>query len=278
MNYTQQQLTAAVVSEGLRPVLATPESSASTKLTSLIQRCLDADPQKRPSCNGIVSELDLMLGCKKEVNEQDAFVNSRMSCGHTHETTVKSYQEPINWLTHGKGFSPSDLFTSQNVPGTWFHSSNDSSAYHPVLSWGSFSTCGRRETMEVAHFLIPNFCNEKDIHFFGIFYGHRGGEVKWQLDTWRVGLAALQVTRSIGDDDLKPHVTAESEVDETLLLAVDEYIVMPSDGLWDVVSHTEVVSIIGDTVKGVGMCAKRLAIMVIVVFLRPVLSTAERIF
>ncbi|XP_073285063.1 protein kinase and PP2C-like domain-containing protein isoform X2 [Primulina huaijiensis] len=218
MNYTEQQLTAAVVSEGLRPVLATPESSASTKLTSLIQKCWDADPQKRPSFNGIVSELDLMLGCKKVVNEQDAFVNSRMSCGHTHETTVKSYQEPINWLTHGKVFSPSDLFTSQNVLGTWFHSSNDSSAYHPVLSWGSFSAFGRGETMEVALFLIPNFCNEKDIHFFfGIFYGHRGGEVKWQLDTWRVGLAALQVTRSIGDDDLKPYVTAEPEVDETLL-------------------------------------------------------------
>ncbi|CAN1181445.1 Protein kinase and PP2C-like domain-containing protein [Linum perenne] len=38
-----------------------------------------------------------------------------------------------------------------------------------------------------------------------------GGEVKWQVDTWRVGLAALQVTRSIGDDDLKPAVTAEHQ-------------------------------------------------------------------
>ncbi|XP_075517752.1 protein kinase and PP2C-like domain-containing protein isoform X2 [Primulina tabacum] len=401
MNYTGQQLTAAVVSEGLRPVLATPESGASTKFISLIQRCWDADPQKRPSFNEIVSELDVMFEREKGVNKDDAFVNSRISCGHTHETTMQSYQEPINWFAHGKGFSPSDLLTSHNVRGTWFHSSNNSLVYHPVLSWGSFSTCGRRETMEDSHFLIPNFCNEKDVHFFGIFDGHRGaaaaefsagalpeflrtqisacspskalveafvrtdivfrneinsqrkltgviqkdfhpgctavtalivknklfvanagdcrvilcrtgnpyaltrdhvascleerervisagGEVKWQLDTWRVGPAALQVTRSIGDDDLKPYVTAEPEVDETLLSAEDEYVVMASDGLWDVMRNTDVVSIIRDTVKEAGMCAKRLAteaaargskdnITVIVVFLRPV-STAERIY
>lgn len=64
--------------------------------------------------------------------------------------------------------------------------------------------------------------------------------------------------------------------------------VMASDGLWDVISNEEVVSIIRDTVKEPGMCSKRLAteaaergskdnITVIVVFLRPV-STAERIY
>ncbi|KAK7839344.1 protein kinase and pp2c-like domain-containing protein [Quercus suber] len=35
--------------------------------------------------------------------------------------------------------------------------------------------------------------------------------------------------------------------------------VMASDGLWDVVSNTDVVNIIRDTVKEPGMCAKRLA-------------------
>lgn len=63
---------------------------------------------------------------------------------------------------------------------------------------------------------------------------------------------------------------------------------MASDGLWDVISNDEVVSIIRDTVKEPGMCSKRLAaeaaergskdnITVIVVFLQPV-STAERIY
>lgn len=115
-----------------------------------------------------------------------------------------------------------------------------------------------------------------------------GLEVKWQVDTWRVGAAALQVTRSIGDDDLKPAVTAEPEITEVFLSSDDEYMVMASDGLWDVVSNDDVVSIIKDTVKEPGMCSKRLAteaaargakdnITVIVVFLRPV-STAERIY
>ncbi|KAL2895799.1 Protein kinase and PP2C-like domain-containing protein [Bienertia sinuspersici] len=114
-----------------------------------------------------------------------------------------------------------------------------------------------------------------------------GGVVKWQLDTWRVGAAALQVTRSIGDDDLKPAVTAEPEITETCLTTEYEYL-MASDGLWDVMSNQEVVSIIRDTVKEPSMCSKRLAteaaqrgskdnITVIVVFLRPV-TTAERIY
>lgn len=63
---------------------------------------------------------------------------------------------------------------------------------------------------------------------------------------------------------------------------------MASDGLWDVLSNEDVISIIRDTVKDPGMCSKRLAseaaergskdnISVIIVFLRPV-STAERIY
>lgn len=63
---------------------------------------------------------------------------------------------------------------------------------------------------------------------------------------------------------------------------------MASDGLWDVISNLEVVSMIKNTVKEPGMCSKRLAteaaergsndnITVTVVFLRPV-STAERIY
>lgn len=35
----------------------------------------------------------------------------------------------------------------------------------------------------------------------------------------------IQVTRSIGDDDLKPAVTAEPEITETLLTTEDEYLV-----------------------------------------------------
>ncbi|XP_031489998.1 protein kinase and PP2C-like domain-containing protein [Nymphaea colorata] len=115
-----------------------------------------------------------------------------------------------------------------------------------------------------------------------------GGEVKWQIDTWRIGPAALQVRRSIGDDDLKPAVTAGPEITETDLSSDDEFVVMASDGLWDVFGNDEMVPIIHETIKEPRMCAKRLAteavergskdkVTVIVIFLRPV-STAERIF
>ncbi|WMV34174.1 hypothetical protein MTR67_027559, partial [Solanum verrucosum] len=115
-----------------------------------------------------------------------------------------------------------------------------------------------------------------------------GGLVKWKVDTWRIGDATLQVTRSIGDDDLKPAVTVKPEITLTTLSAEDEYIVMASDGLWDVISEKDVVNIIRDTVKEAGMCSKRLAteaaekgskdnINVIVIFLRSV-STAKIIY
>ncbi|OVA20672.1 Protein kinase domain [Macleaya cordata] len=405
MNYTEQQLTAAVVSEGLRPVVAGTESGAPESLISLIQRCWDANPLNRPSFDDIVAELDSIIKCVSKEQEEVTVLGepssllSDLSSGDINN--LQSYQEAVNWFTQGEQLSKEASFAANLNLGIWQDSSNDSLADHPILSSGSFATCGRRETMEDTHFLMPRMCNEKDIHLFGIFDGHRGaaaaefsaralprflqtlgstrspsdalseafmktddafrnelvaqrnskgvmqkdwhpgccantalivgnklfvanagdcrtilcrgghsfplskdhiassleererviragGQVKWLVDTWRVGSAALQVTRSIGDDDLKPAVTAEPEITETILTSEDEFLVMASDGLWDVVNNEEVISIIRDTVKEPGMCSKRLAteaaergskdnITVIVVFLRPV-STAERIY
>lgn len=391
MNYTEQQLTAAVVSEGLRPALA---GTAPARLLSLIERCWDADTNNRPSFNDIIIELDLIIGNNKSFTLEENGVTESLIDDSTN--TVQPFQENINWLIQGENILKTAYGSGPGVRRSTNYS-NNSSLYLPVLSWGSFATCGRRETMEDTHFLMPHAWNEENIHIFGIFDGHRGsaaaefsvralprmlqtldcttspsdalkeafiktdvsfrkelnvcckskkdyhpgctalaalivqnrlyvanagdcrailcragcpyplskdhvascpeerervtrvgGQVKWQLDTWRVGPAALQVTRSIGDDDLKPWVTAEPEVTETILSDDDEYLVIASDGLWDVVSNLEVINIIKNTVKEPGMCSKRLAmeagergsndnITVIVVFLRPV-STAERIY
>lgn len=163
MNYTEQQLTAAVVSEGLRPALAGPESSASSSLISLIKRCWDSDPQKRPPFSEIVSELDAMLRSEKTTDEKTDF----------NITSVPRYQEPLNWFSQGRGIRKSSYLSSENATRSWL-SSDDVTVYSPVLSWGSFSTCGRRETMEDTHFVMPRFCDESGIHFFGILDGHRG--------------------------------------------------------------------------------------------------------
>lgn len=403
MNYTEQKLTAAVVSDGLRPALAGPESGVPSTLVSLIQRCWDATSQNRPSFDDIVAELGSILEDRKRIKEPDivygAAPNFPVDQCMDVANNFHAYQEGIDWYIRAENFTKR-ADESKSGTAVWPDASNDPLAYRPVLSWGSFATCGRRETMEDTHFLLPHMHNE-DIHVFGIFDGHRGaaaaefsaralprflqalssfsspidalkeafvktdigfreeldfcrkskkviqkdwhpgctaaavlivrnklfvanagdcrtilcragcpvvlskdhvascleerervinagGQVKWQVDDWRVGPAALQVTRSIGDDDLKPAVTAEPEISETILSAEDEYLVMASDGLWDVLSSAEVVSIIKDTVKEPGLCSKRLAteaaergskdnITVIVVFLRLV-STAERIY
>ncbi|VAH60915.1 unnamed protein product [Triticum turgidum subsp. durum] len=372
MTYTEQQLTSAVVSQGLRPALALPESGSPPSLLSLIQCSWDSDPERRPSFGDIIEELNVIQ--KHLVTYSCPLSSGSVNLSRNRKAEVHHYQEALNWFNQG------ELLTKKAnkldyALNPWSSSFDQSSVsvYRPTLSWGSFATCGRRETMEDTHFMLTCMSKEKDVHSFGIFDGHRGAaaaefsvravpgflkqfghtaspidalaeafvrsdtafreeliahrkskriiqkdwhpgctavtalidhvascpkerervikegaEVRWQIDTWRVGAAALQVTRSIGDDDLKPAVTALPEITETDLTADDEFLVMASDGLWDVVGNEDVLSIIKGTVKEPGMCSKRLAteasargskdnITVIVVFLRPV-STAERIY
>lgn len=406
MTYTEQQLTAAITSEGLRPVLAGPESGLPSSLLSLIQLCWDGNPAQRPSFDFLVKSLELIIvQYKQEVLENKnrdgtSILDANQPCP-TPVSCNDQNQVDINWSLQGAINAEKRQSDDQFTVKKWLKPLAEQAVYHPTLSWGSFATCGRRETMEDTHFLLPHLGNEKHVFAFGIFDGHRGaaaaqfavnampgvlysvgsfqspsealvnafirtdilfrdelelhcyttkgrrkdwhpgctaavalivenrvfvanagdcrtilcrkghavalskdhvascveerdrvikagGQVKWQIDTWRVGSAALQVTRSIGDDDVKPAVTAEPEVTETILSTDDEFLVMASDGLWDIISNEEVISIIKDTVKEPGMCSKRLAteavergskdnITVIVIFLRPV-STAERIY
>lgn len=115
-----------------------------------------------------------------------------------------------------------------------------------------------------------------------------GASVQWTIDSWRVGEAGMQVTRSLGDADLKPAVTAQPEVTQHQLSSQDEFVVLASDGLWDKLSNEEAVGLVYDTVKQPAMAAQRLAtealtrgstdnITVIVAFLHPV-ETLESVF
>lgn len=176
MNYTEQQLTVAVASEGLRPVLAGKESGVPQKILSLIERCWDPNPQSRPSFDDIVIVLDSILGNSiGRVREEENISPETSLASPAPETTIlRSYQESINWFSQGERFSRSAFAAPDTCEGIWSDSSNDTILYHPILSWGSFATTGRRETMEDTHFLVPYLCNNKDIYTFGIFDGHRG--------------------------------------------------------------------------------------------------------
>ncbi|PKU66529.1 protein kinase and PP2C-like domain-containing protein isoform X1 [Dendrobium catenatum] len=403
MSYTEQQLTAAVVSEGLRPALVQSKPRLPTSLVALIQRCWDSNPVFRPSFYEITKELDDIMKdvIKTGVEKHSEVLSSSLRSQYRNGlNSLPCFQEELNWFDQGE-LTSKEAHDGNKIMKLWPSSLHEPLQYQPTLSWGSFAACGRREKMEDTHFLLPQMCNEKDIHVFGICDGHRGAaaaefsaralpgflkrsgynsspskalceafvntdiafrkeltshcnskrvtkkdwhpgctaltalivrnklfvanagdcrailcrsghpfpmskehlascdeermrvmsegmEVTWMVDTWRVGAAALQVTRSIGDDDLKPAVTAVPEIIETFLSAIDEFLVMASDGLWDVMSNEEVISIIRDTVKEATMCSKRLVteaiergsmdnITAIVVFLQPV-STAERVY
>lgn len=180
MNYTEQQLTAAVVSQGLRPALANPKSRASARILSLIKRCWDTNPQNRPSFDDIVLELNVLLGQTNGVQEGD--MAPPITSQNVDSSSARSFQESINWLTKGEASSKEASLAAGTGLNICFDSPTDASAYSPVVSCGAFATCGRRETMEDRHFLMPYLCNEKDIHFFGIFDGHRGTQltVHWK--------------------------------------------------------------------------------------------------
>ena len=93
-----------------------------------------------------------------------------------------------------------------------------------------------------------------------------GGAVHTGPDgSLRVGAAHLQLARSIGDFDAKGSgpaggLSAEAETGSVQLEAGDEFAVLASDGLWDVVSNADAVALVHDTVKNPSMAAKRLAV------------------
>jgi len=61
--------------------------------------------------------------------------------------------------------------------------------------------------------------------------------------TWRVE-GVLAVTRAIGDRRLKAYVTAVPEITERKLESSDEFLILASDGVWDVFSCQDAVDIV----------------------------------
>lgn len=174
MNYTEQLLTAAIVSDGLRPALPTDEPGTPSRLLSLIRRCWDANPRNRPSFSDIVMELESIWENRRgleSVTPIQPDLCGRLSDANEHDYV---YREDINWSNQGEHCSQKSSDADRCALNEWFDFSTDHSAYRPTLTYGSFSTCGRRETMEDSHFLLRHFCSEEDIHVFGIFDGHRG--------------------------------------------------------------------------------------------------------
>lgn len=69
-----------------------------------------------------------------------------------------------------------------------------------------------------------------------------GGFVMW-AGTWRVG-GVLAVSRAFGDRLLKQYVVADPEIQEEVVDSSLEFLILASDGLWDVVSNQEAVEMV----------------------------------
>eukprot|EP00250_Pteridium_aquilinum_P035663 c9782_g1_i1 orf=557-1378(+) len=69
-----------------------------------------------------------------------------------------------------------------------------------------------------------------------------GGVVMW-AGTWRVG-GILAVSRAFGDRLLKQYVVADPELREETIDDEVQFLVLASDGLWDVVSNQDAVSMV----------------------------------
>ncbi|XP_021900113.1 probable protein phosphatase 2C 59 isoform X1 [Carica papaya] len=67
-----------------------------------------------------------------------------------------------------------------------------------------------------------------------------GGFVMW-AGTWRVG-GVLAVSRAFGDRLLKQYVVADPEIQEEKIDSSLEFLILASDGLWDVVTNEEAVA------------------------------------
>jgi serine/threonine protein phosphatase PrpC len=64
-------------------------------------------------------------------------------------------------------------------------------------------------------------------------------------DCYRVN-GVLAVSRAVGDFSLSPHITWKPEIHHYTLTKSNAYIFMATDGIWDVLSNVEVVTIINN--------------------------------
>lgn len=74
-----------------------------------------------------------------------------------------------------------------------------------------------------------------------------GGRVV-HLGRWRVQ-GVLAVSRAIGDVSLQPFVTCEPEIQIKDLQNEDSYLILASDGIWDVMTNSEAVDVVKLAIK-----------------------------
>lgn len=173
MNYTEQQLTAAITS-GLRPVLAGGECSIPSSLSSLIERCWNNDPTLRPSFTEIVKELNEICSDQNTESKRDI---KRMGNGPKEISLDLSTHVDSAVAIWPKQVGSNREEATLVLGPSWLKSLNVMSTYTPTLSSGFFAARGGRDTMEDTCFLLPQLGGASHVSLFGVFDGHRGNIV-----------------------------------------------------------------------------------------------------
>lgn len=88
-----------------------------------------------------------------------------------------------------------------------------------------------------------------------------GGAVVW-YGTWRVN-GLLSVSRSIGDKSLNSVVIAEPSVRIEPCTEQDEFLIVATDGLWDLVKHEEACEMVRECIKNAPTQRKMMAQMLV---------------
>lgn len=175
MNYSEQQLSSAVTSQGLRPVLAGPEAGIPLELSTLIERCWHGDPAQRPSFDSVVESLREITAKMKltdtSVETPDVSISSQNGLEEVLNYTQQKRTD-VNWASRAVEGLRSTVMEPSS-PG-WLNQASHDSSYLPVLSMGSFATKGARQTMEDTYFLKSQLGGAANVHAFGVFDGHRG--------------------------------------------------------------------------------------------------------
>ena len=93
------------------------------------------------------------------------------------------------------------------------------------------------EAKALTHDHRPDKAEERDA------VERRGGEIVKVKGTSRVQ-GALGVSRALGDRDLKEYITAEPEVFSGMVSYTSEFLILGTDGLWDVVGNMEATDVV----------------------------------
>jgi serine/threonine protein phosphatase PrpC len=88
-----------------------------------------------------------------------------------------------------------------------------------------------------------------------------GGRVMNCYGVYRVN-GVLSVARAFGDRSLRPHVCAEPDLREWTLTPADQFLVIGTDGLWDVLTNQEAVDIVRKWIGTVSLeeCSSKLCL------------------